>query len=87
MKEQETHPRLPLWVELLGWYGAGAILGAYLAVSFAIVSPEGIVFQALNLTGAGTLLLVSWRRRMMQTVFLNTIWVLIALVAIGGIFL
>lgn len=81
------HIRLPLWVEIVGWYGALAILGAYVAVSFEAISPEGFLFQFLNFSGAASLLLVSWRRRMMQTVFLNSIWIMVALLALLRIFI
>lgn len=81
MNNNASPIKLPLWVEILGWYGAGAILGAYLAVSFELILADSFLFQFLNITGAGTLLFVSWRRRMMQTVFLNTVWILVGAVA------
>tara|TARA_Y100001970_G_C14001018_1_gene733387 strand:- start:163 stop:405 length:243 start_codon:yes stop_codon:yes gene_type:complete len=68
--------------EIIGWYGAGAIILAYALVSSSLVSATGLVYQLLNLTGAFGIIWISYRRRVYQSVALNVVWSIIALVAI-----
>lgn len=70
-------------LELLGWYGVGAILLAYALVSFSVLSSTGIWYQVLNGTGALGIVLGSLDNKDYQPMVLNVIWTLIALVAIG----
>ena len=69
-------------VELAGWYGVIAILAAYGLVSFNMVGANGIVYQFLNLTGGGSIALISIRKRAFQPATLNIAWALVALVAL-----
>jgi Na+/H+ antiporter NhaD/arsenite permease-like protein len=71
--------------ELGGWYGAGAILLAYVLVSFSIISPQGWTYQLLNLTGALGVLVISYTKRARQPALLNLVWAVIAFVAIIGL--
>lgn len=68
--------------ELLGWYGALAILLAYGLVSFSLVKSSDLLYQALNLTGALGIVLISLYKRAYQPGVLNIVWSLIALAAI-----
>lgn len=72
------------WLEALGWYGTVAIIAAYGLVSFAIIPPSSVWFQLLNATGAIGIIVVSYRKRVMQSVWLNAFWLAIALFAIGA---
>lgn len=72
-------------VELLGWYGAAAIIGAYGLVSFTIIEPNSLIYQLLNLTGALGVAIVSLYKRAYQPGVLNIIWTLIALFALINI--
>ncbi len=76
-----------LFIEAAGWYGVMAILAAYGLVSFNVVNSNGIVYQLLNLTGGGSIALISVRKRAYQPATLNIAWALIALVAIAKFFL
>ncbi len=78
---------MKLALEVAGWYGVIAILVAYGLVSFNIVNANGIVYQLLNLTGGGSISLISVRKRAYQPATLNIAWALIALVAIARLFL
>ncbi len=49
-------------VEILGWYGTIAIVGAYALMSFSIVAPNGWFYQTLNLTGALGIIAISWKK-------------------------
>lgn len=67
---------------LLGWYGVFAILGAYGLVNFNMVDVDSYVYQLLNLTGALGIVTVAAVKKDVQPMVLNTIWALIALVAV-----
>jgi hypothetical protein len=81
-----TRPiRKSLLSELAGWYGVCALLGAYALVSFEVVEAESEVFQILNLTGAAGIATLSLTKRAYQPAVLNSIWAIIALVALVSI--
>ena len=69
-------------IEIIGWYGTAAIIGAYALNSFGIFSPNNIWYQLLNLTGALGIVIVSFPKKAYQPAVLNVIWIIIALVAI-----
>jgi hypothetical protein len=81
----QDRPKIPLWIEIVGWYGAIAIVGAFMAVSFGWVEGKGWIFQLLNLTGALGLITISWAKRVYQNVALNLVWCAIGIVAIIGL--
>ncbi len=70
------------FVELFGWYGAVAIVTAYMLVSFSFVDSTNIWYQLLNLTGALGIVVVSFSKKTYQPAAVNVIWALIALVAL-----
>lgn len=78
----EDGKKVALWIEVAGWYGAMAIMGAYMAASFGWADPKGWAYQLLNLTGAAGLLLIGFAKGVKQSVLLNLFWILIGLVAI-----
>lgn len=69
-------------VEVLGWYGTVAIVGAYALVSFGVLDAETMYYQLLNGTGAVGIVLVSLHKRAYQPAVLNMVWTGIALLAI-----
>ena len=75
-----------LLIEILGWYGAFAILGAYFLVSFNTISAESLLFQLLNASGAIGLLVIASYKGVKQAVLVNAVWLIIALVAIINLF-
>ncbi len=72
-------------IEAAGWYGTIAIVGAFALSSLSIIQPTESIYQILNLTGSFGIIAVSLYKRVYQTVTLNTIWALIALVALAKI--
>lgn len=68
--------------ELLGWYGILALMIGYGLVSFALIKPQGVTFQLLNITGSVGLLIVSIAKKVMQNVLLNIFWIIIGLVTL-----
>lgn len=76
-----TPPPTPLWMDVLGWYGTAAIVGAYLASSHGWLE-QGVPYQLLNVTGALGVGLVCWRRRAWQPMALEVVWALVGLSAL-----
>ena len=72
---------------ILGWYGVIATVVAYILVSFLVLSPTSLLYQALNLTGALGVTIETYYRKDYQPFWLNLIWMLIALVAIISLFI
>lgn len=72
---------LPLWMDVLGWYGSAAIVGAYLASSHGWLE-QGLLYQLLNISGASCVGLVCWQRRAWQPLALEIVWVLVGLSAL-----
>jgi hypothetical protein len=70
--------------ELLGWYGAAAILVAYTLVSTGVISPHSWQYQLLNLTGSLGILAISLAKHAKQPAVLNIVWAAVALVALVG---
>lgn len=76
-----------LLAEIAGWYGAIAILTGYALVSFEIVSSDTLAFQLLNLTGALGIIAIAAYKRVAQSIVLNIVWSVVAIIAIVNIFL
>ncbi len=71
-----------IFAELIGWYGAGAIVVAYALVSFGILSPSSFLYQIMNGTGALGIIYISFKKKAYQPGALNIIWAIITLVAV-----
>jgi hypothetical protein len=78
----EPGSKLRLLAEIAGWYGTGAIVGAYLLVSMDVVDGAGWVYQILNLTGALGLIGIAYLKGLRQNVVLNLFWAAIGIMAI-----
>ncbi len=74
-----------LLAEIIGWYGAVAIVLAYGLVSFKTITPNTYLYQILNLTGALGIALISFIKKAEQPAALNAVWSVIAIVAIIGL--
>ncbi|MEL6712646.1 MAG: hypothetical protein AAFP86_02670 [Planctomycetota bacterium] len=68
-------------LDLFGWVGTAAILGAYAGISFGWID-RGTTYQLLNLGGAAGVAGVCWARRTWQPLFLQVVWGAVALVAL-----
>jgi hypothetical protein len=69
--------------EVVGWYGAIAIVLAYALVSFQVISSKGVEFQLLNFTGAIGIIIISVIKGVRQSVVLNIFWAIIAVIALA----
>lgn len=75
-----------LSAEIAGWYGALAILTGYTLVSFEIISSDTLLFQLLNLTGALGIIAIAAYKKVAQSIVLNIVWSVVAIIAIINIF-
>ena len=73
------------FIEILGWYGAIAILAAYALVSFGELSPQSLWYHILNGTGALAIATHAFVKKDYQPALLNVIWMLIAIFALAAI--
>lgn len=71
-----------LIIEIIGWYGAAAIVSAYFLLSFDLIRAGSIIYQTLNFTGAIGIVLISLYEKAYQPVALNLIWTIIAVIAL-----
>lgn len=69
--------------DLLGVLGSLAICAAYLAVSLGRLDPEGFLYQGTNAAGSALLLLSLWFRPNPGAIVIETLWLMIALFALG----
>ena len=74
-------------IEDVGWYGVGAVLAAYVLTTLAFIDNESFWFIFLNLTGAVSLMIVSWYKHAIQTLVLNVVWAAIAVVGLINVLL
>ena len=70
-----------LLVDILGWIGAVALLGAYGLVSMKKWPGDSLRYQSLNVLGAILLIINSAYYGAIPSVAVNMIWVSIALVS------
>lgn len=66
--------------ELVGWYGTIAIIVAFALLNVNIIKPSGFGYQFLNISGAGGLAYISFRKKAYQPGVLNLIWLLITII-------
>lgn len=69
-------------LELFGWYGTVAIVGAYFLNSFSLLDASSLWYQILNATGALGIVAVSYYKKAYQPMVLNIIWIIIGVVAL-----
>lgn len=74
---------MKLVVDLLGWLGAAALVGAYALTSAGRVRPTGLPFQLLNAAGAAALALNTAYYGAWPSTALNAVWLVIGAVALG----
>ena len=75
-----------LLIEIVGWYGAVAIILAYGLVSFGALGATSAVYQLLNVTGAVGIVIISMTKQAYQPAALNAVWTVIGLVALMRLF-
>ena len=69
--------------DLLGWYGALAVLAGFFLSSRGLVATGSPTYLLLNASGAAGLIVESTRKRDYPTIALNGTWLLIALASLA----
>ncbi len=64
----------PLWVDVVGWIGAGLVLLAYGLLSAGRLEARGVLYQAMNVVGAVGMLINGYVRGALPSAALNVIW-------------
>jgi len=68
--------------EVIGWYGAFAILLGFTLLNFEILNSKSYWYLTLNLTGAFSLSYISWVKKAYPPTVLNFIYGVIAAISI-----
>ncbi len=71
----------------LGVIGSLFICSAYLAVSLGRIDAERLPYQLINIAGAVLLLISLYFRPNLGAIMIEVLWITIALIAIGRIYL
>ena len=79
MKKQKTHIKLH---HITGWYGSIAIVSGYFLSSFGVLDGDSILYQMINLTGASGLFYLALHKRIKESMFLNSFWIVIATISL-----
>jgi hypothetical protein len=74
------------WIEVIGWIGSIEILIAYGLNSYQKIRSDSMWFYLLNLTGGTLLILYTVYKEAYPNAFVNVVWVIVALIAIGRTF-
>jgi hypothetical protein len=69
-------------ITAMGWIGSVAVIAAYALNSLQKIKSDSLLFQVLNLTGAVLLIINSVFKEAYPFTFINTVWAVIAVVAI-----
>jgi hypothetical protein len=77
---------LNLLIEIIGWIGSIEILLAYGLNSYQKIKSDSLLFSLLNLTGASCLIIYSVYKDAFANIFINFVWVVIAMIALGRFF-
>jgi hypothetical protein len=75
-----------LLIETIGWIGSAAILTAYALNSYQKIRSDSLFFLLLNFTGGLLLIAYSYFKDAMANAFLNVVWVIVAIVALGKLY-
>ena len=76
---------MELLIDMLGWVGSVEVVAAYGLNSYQKIKSDSLTFQLLNLTGAIFLIINSIYKEAYPFTFINTVWSVIAMMAIVGI--
>jgi hypothetical protein len=74
-------------IEAIGIIGAIEVLIAYGLNSYQKIKSDSLAFYMLNLTGGFFLIIYTWYKEAWASMFVNVIWVVIAIIAIGKLFM
>ena len=78
---------MKLLIDIIGWIGSIEVIAAYALNSYQKIKPDSFLFQILNLTGAIFLIINTVYYKAYPSTFINIVWVVIALLSLGRMFL
>jgi hypothetical protein len=70
------------WLEVIGWLGSLQVVVAYGLNSYQKLKPDSYGFLLLNLFGGIFLIFYTYYKEAYANMFLNIVWVIIALPAL-----
>ncbi len=73
---------MEILISSLGWVGSLLVIGAYGLNSYQKIKSDSLIFQLMNLVGGILLIINSMYKEAYPFTFINTVWVLIAILAI-----
>ena len=73
---------MEILISTLGWVGSLLVIGAYGLNSYQKIKSDSLIFQLMNLAGGILLIINSVYKEAYPFTFINTVWVLIAILAI-----
>jgi hypothetical protein len=73
---------MEILISTLGWIGSLLVIGSYGLNSYQKIKSDSLVFQLMNLAGGILLIINSVYKEAYPFTFINTVWVLIAILAI-----
>jgi hypothetical protein len=83
MKKAKAAPAtVPAWLEAIGWYGPVAYGIGFALASFGVIEARSYAFQLLNLTGGLAIIAISLSKKVYQSVVVNVLFVVIALITL-----
>lgn len=85
MPARKSHKKPHLVAQVLGWYGALAIITGFLCISFSLLKADSLAYQLLNLSGALGLMVLGIDKHIRQSVVVNVFWIMIASIALFNI--
>jgi lipid-A-disaccharide synthase-like uncharacterized protein len=69
-------------MEIIGWTGSILIILVYGLNSYQKIRSDSFLFYLMNMVGGILLIIYSWHKDAPPNIFINAVWVLIALPAI-----
>ncbi|MDP9861610.1 MULTISPECIES: CBU_0592 family membrane protein [Streptosporangium] len=73
---------MSVFVNVLGWIGAGLMLYGYAMVSASRMAGDGMPYQTINLVGAVALMINTAYHSAWPSAILNVVWGVIGLAAV-----
>ncbi|HSI21165.1 MAG TPA: hypothetical protein VLA04_05745 [Verrucomicrobiae bacterium] len=69
-------------IEFVDWVGVVLIVGAYLAAVMGTVQATDYRYLVANIVGSVGVAYASWKKKDVQPVVLNLVWILVALIGL-----
>ncbi len=69
-------------IDIIGWTSVLIFISAYLLLVLKIVNSDSAIYHLVNLLGAVGLVFFGWQKKSKHLVFLNSFWILIAVVGL-----